>query len=482
MNLGLLGNHALADKTAFISLPENKHYTYGDIKAISDAVATDLSGKYQIGDRIAIIGLNSAAYIATLLGIMKAGMVAVPINWRLPAPQIRGILDDAGARLVFFDTSNISSVPESIPSRPLESVTVRPLYYRENKGFTPYEPALRDPALILYTSGSTGRPKGVILSHESHVWTAKTRLKRVSLENEMTLIAAPLYHMQALTLAFLVLVSGGTAVILPRFTTGDYLKAIERYSCTFITAVPPMIEAMLRDPLISDTDLSSVTTVRLGSAPAGDTLFARIREKMPQANIVTSYGTTESGPVTFCEHPEGKKTPPFSAGYPHPDVSVRLNGDGVLEIKSPALMNGYYQRPEIRPFTEDGYYITGDVFSRDEDGFYTFKGRIDDMFVCGGENIYPGEVEKILRSHPQVQDVCVVPVDDDVKGKKPVAYVVKKGNVTEEILKQFALVNAAPYLHPRHVWFVEHLPVTDTNKINRKFLTADAARRLGKGL
>ena len=472
MNLGMLGSDIDPEKTAFVSLPQNRHYTYGDIQSISDTVAAGLSRKYQVGDRIAVIGLNSADYIATVLGIMKAGMVAVPVNWKLPDAQIRDVLNDAGVKQVFSDDENGSAVPDDFSWEPLCGT--------ERQGFLSVDMAGKEPALILYTSGSTGRPKGVVLSHESHVWTAQTRKKRTSLANDVTLIAAPLYHMQALTLAFLVLASGGTAVILPRFRTADYLKAIETYSCTYITAVPPMIEAVLRDPLVHDTDLSSVTTVRLGSAPAGDSLFGRIGKIMPQANIVTSYGTTESGPVTFTSHPEGKKTPPFSAGYPHPDVSVRLNDHGVLEIKSPALMNGYYNRPEIRPFTEDGYYITGDVFSLDEDGFYTFKGRADDMFVCGGENIYPGEVEKVLGTHPLVQNTCVVPVDDDIKGKKPVAYVVKKGNVTEEELKRFVLAHAAPYLHPRRVWFVDQLPVTDTNKINRKLLMADAAKRLSE--
>lgn len=299
MNLGMLGSDIDPEKTAFISLPQNRRYTYGDIQSISDMVAADLSRKYDVGDRMAAIGLNSADYIAVLLGIMKAGMVAVPVNWKLPNTQIRDILDDAGVKQVFSDDESKSAVPDGFPWQSL--------YVSGKHGFTPVDTTGGEPALILYTSGSTGRPKGVVLSHESHIWTAQTRKKRTSLANEVTLIAAPLYHMQALTLAFLVLASGGTAVILPRFTTADYLKAIETYSCTYITAVPPMIEAILRDPLVHDTDLSSVKTVRLGSAPAGDSLFGRIREIIPQANIVTSYGTTESGRLLLRLIRKGKK-------------------------------------------------------------------------------------------------------------------------------------------------------------------------------
>lgn len=472
MNLGALGDRIDDRREAFISLPENSRYTYGDIRRISDTVASELSRQYRRGDRIALIDVNSGAYIATLLGILKAGLVVVPVNWQMAAEQIASILEDADVKLVFSEQPGRKGIPAGIPVKPFHRSGVLP--------FSAVEPLDKEPAILLYTSGSTGRPKGVILSHQSHVWTALKRQEQRSLADDTTLIAAPLYHMQALTLAFLVLASGGKAVILPRFTTQAYLEAIENHACSFITAVPPMIELLLRDPAIKRTDLASVRTIRLGSAPVSDSLFERIAQVMPDAKVLTSYGTSESGPITFSSHPSGKKAPPFSAGYPHPAVSLRLNADGVLEIKTPALMNGYWNRPDIQPFTDDGYYITGDVFSRDEDGFYFFKGRIDDMFVCGGENIWPGEVEKILGSHPQIHNACVVPVPDSIKGQKPVAYVVRKGDVTEAEIKQYVLDNAAPNLHPRHIWFVDRLPVTATNKIDRKGLKQDAAKRVGK--
>ena len=284
--------------------------------------------------------------------------------------------------------------------------------------------------------------------------------------------------MQALALAFWVLASGGTAVILPRFSTASYLDAIETYRCTFITAVPPMIEAILRDDGIHLADLSSVRLVRLGSAPVLPGLYQRIAVILPYAAILVGYGTTESGPVTFGAHPDGVPLPSLSYGYPHPEIDVRLNDDSVLEIRSPALMNGYHKRPELSPFTEDGYYVTGDVFRRDDKGFYAFVGRADDMFVSGGENIYPGEVETLLATHPDVVNSCVVPVDDEIKGTKPVAFVIRHGSVTEEKLRQHVLDRAAPHIHPRRVWFLDSFPVTDTNKIDRKKLMAEAEKRV----
>jgi len=135
------------------------------------------------------------------------------------------------------------------------------------------------------------------------------------------------------------------------------------------------------------------------------------------------------------------------------------------------------------PITEDGFYVTGDVFRRDRDGFYFFVGRADDMFVSGGENIFPGEVEKMLETHPDVIQACVVPVDDEIKGTKPVAFVVKRegSDLDEARLKAFALENAPAYQHPRAIWFMEALPLASTNKLDRKILREMAAERVRQG-
>jgi acyl-CoA synthetase (AMP-forming)/AMP-acid ligase II len=189
----------------------------------------------------------------------------------------------------------------------------------------------------------------------------------------------------------------------------------------------------------------------------------------------------------------------MSVGYPHPQVQLRLvDGDnrnavqGVLEMKCPALMNGYHNRPapsppspasgggENRgPFTGDGFYITGDVFRRDGDGFHYFVGRTDDMFVSGGENIYPSDVERMLERHPGIAQAAVVPIDDEIKGQKPVAFaVLKPGHAaTDEDIKRFALANAPAYAHPRFVWFVDELPLASTNKIDRAALQRIAQER-----
>ncbi|MGA8317857.1 MAG: fatty acid--CoA ligase family protein, partial [Bradyrhizobium sp.] len=303
------------------------------------------------------------------------------------------------------------------------------------------------------------------------------------------LVAAPLYHMNALAMSQLAHAAHATVILLPQFTTQLYLKAIEDYRCTWLTAVPPMIAMMLNDKeRFAATDLSSVEYLRMGSAPVSQSLMKAIHEALPKAAVTNAYGTTEGGPVVFGPHPKGLAQPEMSVGYPHPKVQVRLIGEngapsdpGVLEMKSPAIMNGYHNRPDVAsPITADGFYFTSDVFRCDENGFYFFVGRTDDMFVSGGENIFPGEVEKMLESHPDVIQACVVPVDDDIKGTKPVAFVVKRegSDLNEAKLKSFALANAPAYQHPRSIWFVGSLPLASTNKLDRKAMHDMAAERL----
>jgi acyl-CoA synthetase (AMP-forming)/AMP-acid ligase II len=349
-------------------------------------------------------------------------------------------------------------------------------------------PAQGEPAMFLYTSGSTGTPKGVVLSHQSHIWVVETRLAP-GLDRHRYLIAAPLYHLNALALSKLACAAHATIVLLPQFTARDYIAAIERYRCTWLTAVPPMIAMMLREvDLLARTDLSSVEFIRMGSAPVSQSLMQAIHAALPQASVTNAYGTTEAGPVVFGPHPQGLPQPEMSVGYPHPKVDLRLAGgdshnaeQGVLEMKCPAVMNGYHNRPALKPpFTDDGFYITGDVFRRDADGFHYFVGRTDDMFVSGGENIYPADVERMLERHPGIAQAAVVPIDDDIKGQKPVAFVVPKPERTPDAdeVKRFALANAPAYAHPRFVWFVDELPLASTNKIDRNLLKRMAAERV----
>ncbi len=467
-------------------------YCYAELDAMTMGVARGLAKRgFARGDRIAILSANRVEFIAAYFGIMRAGLVAVPVNYRFPKKTIDFIIRDAGAKLVFCDHASFENSPEGLPAVVFG--------HEDRAGFDrfidPGEfetviPEPREPAMFLYTSGSTGVPKGVVLSHQSHIWVAETRLTP-DLERHRYLIAAPLYHMNALALAKLACAAHATIVLLPRFVAKDYIEAIGQYRPTWLTAVPPMIAMMLREPeTLAATDLSSVEFIRMGSAPVSTSLMESIHRALPKAKVTNAYGTTEAGPVVFGPHPQGLPQPDNSVGYPHPKVELRLvDGEnqkaaqGVLEMKCPALMNGYHNRPDVPPpFTKDGFYITGDVLRRDENGFHYFVGRTDDMFVSGGENIYPTDVERMLEKHPDVGQAVVIPVDDDIKGTKPVAFVIPKAGhkPTEAAIKKYALENAPAYQHPRFVWFTDELPLASTNKVDRHALRKLAQERVAE--
>jgi len=464
-------------------------YTYVELDAMTKGVARALSKRgLSRGDRVAIVSANRAEFIAAYFGIMRAGFVAVPVNYRFPRKTIHFIIGDAGAKLVFCDRASQENCPFYLPVVVFGQEGGEGFDRFVDPGdFQAVVPHDREPAMFLYTSGSTGVPKGVVLSHQSHVWVVETRLS-ADLERHRYLIAAPLYHMNALALAKLACAAHATIVLLPRFEAKAYLEAIGHYRPTWLTAVPPMIAMMLRErEALAQTDVSSVEFIRMGSAPVSASLMEATHRAFPKAAVTNAYGTTEAGPVVFGPHPKGLPQPENSVGYPHPKVQLRLvDGankaavQGELEMTCPALMNGYHNRPDIKPFTADGFYITGDVFRRDDNGFHYFVGRTDDMFVSGGENIYPTDVERMLERHPDVGQAVVIPVDDDIKGTKPVAFVVAKAGhkPTEGAIKQYALENAPAYAHPRFVWFVDDLPLATTNKVDRAALRKLAQQRV----
>ena len=469
-------------------------YSYAEFDAMCMGVARALTKRgLKRGDRVAILSMNRTEYLAAYFGIMRAGFVAVPVNYRFPRQTIHFIIADCGAKLVFCDMPRRDDCPPDLPAVVFGQGGEGGFDSFLDPGpFETVVPQPGAPAMFLYTSGSTGTPKGVVLSHQSHIWVVETRLAP-GLDRHRYLIAAPLYHMNALALAKLACAAHATIILLPHFEARDYIDAISRYHPTWLTAVPPMIAMMLRErDALATADLSSVEAIRMGSAPVSQSLMAATHQAFPKAAVTNAYGTTEAGMIVFGPHPGGLPQPESSVGAKHPKIELRLvDGDnrdaeqGVLEMKAPAIMNGYHNRPDVKtPITPDGFYITGDVFRRDKDGFYYFIGRTDDMFVSGGENIYPADIERMLERHPAVGQAVVIPVDDDIKGTKPVAFVIPKAGQqpSADEIKQFALANAPAYAHPRFVWFVDDLPLASTNKVDRVALRKIAQQRVAEAV
>jgi acyl-CoA synthetase (AMP-forming)/AMP-acid ligase II len=458
--------------------------TYPQMHAEADAVARGLLRRgLARGARIGLLAANSATYLMAYIGIMRAGMVAVPINFKLTRETIAHVEEDSQIRLMLVDADR-RPLAGAVPSVRMDDAAEWSEFVSAGAHASP---DMRDDefATILYTSGSTGQPKGVPLTHGAYVWGVDLlvvtgppmRAKRV-------LVAAPFFHMNGLLISLLTSVAGGTVVLLCRFSGEAYVKAAASQRCQVLTSVPTMLAlAANASEALENLDLSHVESIFTGSAPSTDALFDRMTQVFPNARVMNGYGTTETGPLVFGAHPSGMPRPKLSLGYPVPQIEWKLVGgpsenEGVLWLRSRLLMPGYLNQPETTAKrVTDGWYNSSDVMRRDADGFFFFVGRDDDMFVCAGENIYPGEVEKLLERHPAVLQCAVVPLADEIKGQLPVAFIVPAPGTapTIDAIKEFALAHGPAYMHPRFVAFVDHLPLAGTNKVDRKALIATAA-------
>jgi acyl-CoA synthetase (AMP-forming)/AMP-acid ligase II len=490
-NLGdLIDRDRNLDKEAIIDLHDpasTRLYTHREVDRLANGVARYLVARgFARGTHIAIVSLNRAEYVIAYFGIMRAGCVAVPVNIKLPRDTIDYVMDDASIAFAFVDAANRPLVRDDIPLIDFDDAGPSGFAQTITSGDFASVPAAPDEVgQMLYTSGSTGRPKGVPLSHYGQLWALSTRTSGALNENERYVIAQPLFHMNGLFAIKTIFATNASVVLLPAFETRSYIKAIAAYKVTAATAVPTMWARVVKETeLLKQHDITSVRRLMLGSAPMTMGLWDKIKQALPNVTMSIGYGTTEAGPAVFGPHPKGIPTPPLALGYPISLDDIRLvNGtenEGVLLMRNPALMSHYHNLPQqTAKAVTDGWYYSGDVMRRDNDGFFYFVGRADDMFVCSGENIYPGEVEKLLERHPLVQQAVVVPLPDEERSQVPVAFIVIRADAKPSVdeIRKFTIANGPAYQHPRRIEFVNELPWAGTNKIDRKTLI-DRARSL----
>jgi long-chain acyl-CoA synthetase len=487
-NLGRCFDAAAApDKIALIDLHDDarpRELSYAAFDAECDAVARGLLRMgLARGDRVGLLSLNRHEMLAAFFGTMRAGLVTVPVSFKLARETVDYIMRDAGLKSVLHDRERADLVPPGLPRVDFDDAAAWSAFLDPGP-FTTVEPVGREVGMILYTSGSTGKPKGVLLSHDSQRWSIERNLAiNVDPAHHRYIVAAPMFHMNATISVKVGLAAGATIVLLPGFDAKAYARAIARHRVTWLTSVPTMLALVAREhELLGGLDFSSVERVTMGSAPLTQALVDKVQALFPRALINNSYGTTEAGPTPFGPHPGGLPRPSVAAGYPHPGMEVELREgpsaeEGVLYMRSPMRMEGYNNLPEkTAEVMQDGWYRSGDIMRRDQNGFYYFLGRADDMFVVGGENLWPGEVERLIERMPGVHQAIVVPVPDEIKGALPFAFVVKTpgAELDEAAVKAFALANGPAFAHPRFVAFVDAIPLAATNKPDRSRLTAQA--------
>ena len=455
------------------------------------------------GDHVAVLVKNDHRFVETMLGPLRVGATVTPTTTRAHLSTLTHIMRDSEAKVLFASadfTEEARTLAETIPG--LQRVFVMD---QAPAGTTLYddwlagqsaarevvEKAPDDVALLSYTSGSTGLPKGVLLTHRAIDWATRN-LRRALLygPDERCLLAVPMFHANGMLAGvFSMLECGGSLVILHDVQPADMIRAIERERCTYTTGVPAMYKMMLREEaLLREHDCSSLRFVICGSSEVPEELLEEFTRKL--APMLEAYGLTECGFV--CNNPRWGITKQGTTGLPYPGVELRIVDPedvsrdvpvgelGELLVRSPANLVAYHNLPQVTAerLLADGWFRTRDIVRADEQGYVEIVGRLDDRISCAGESIYPKEVENVLLGHPDIVDVAVVPMPDDVKGEVPVAFVVEReaGAVREANVKEYFLKHGAPYMHPRRVFVLPEMPLTPAKKVDRtalKKLTQD---------
>jgi long-chain acyl-CoA synthetase len=472
-----------------------RRVSYGALDARLDrfAAATKALG-LSPGDKLFICIGNRVEFLEVFFGAMRAGVVPVPGNPRSGLETLSYVIADSGARAAVVDpaaNAHAASAVERAGLAPRLSLAKRAGWDDYDSAldaapasFAPPRLAPDHPCFLPYTSGSTGKPKGVVLTHAGQVWWLGCRHRLYPVDpSTLSLVAAPVFHKNAMGAAIKPnLLAGASLIFLPRFEPRAYLEALARYRCTHATGVPTMFILLLQErDLIARLDLSAWKTVMIGSAPVHEELVTAM-ERTFGVRVIQGYGLTEGGPVMFGPPTDGRAVPVGSVGVPWPEGEVRLvgvngrDGDyGELWVRNPGVTPGYHGLPDVTAERIAGGFLkTGDLFSRDGGGFYFFRGRVDDMFTCGGENIYPKEVENLLMAHPDVTEACVIAMPHETKGMAPWAIVVRArgGTADEEALKRHCLDHGPAYAHPRRVVFTDELPQTGAGKVDRAAVKA----------
>lgn len=495
------GRTALVD----LSCEPAREVTYREIDERMNRVASLLTARgMRPGDRMAMAIGNRFEFVEILYGAMRAGVVPVPLNTRLGPETLEYILRDSGCVAAFVEPSSnrfVVGVVETLAVEHRFSLDPVPpgwTSYEDAAGSSPLEfdpPEIPPdhPSFQPYTSGSTGNPKGVVLTHAGQLWWVRCLAKYwPEKSNARALAAVPLYHKNAMAGAIKPLLqAGGTVVILPDFEPRRFLRTLAGERCTQAGAVPAVFTRLLQQKdLIESLDFSHLETLSIGSAPVQKELLVAV-EKAFGVKVSESYGLTEGGPVMIGAPLDGREVPFGSCGVAWPEGEVKLVDEtgrenlreGELWVRNPGVTPGYYRLPEVNAKKlKDGWLATGDLFSRDEQGFFYFRGRTDDMFNCGGENVYPKEVENLLLSHPDVYDAAVVPVEHPVKGHVPVAMVMRHAEaegLDEETLKKYCLERGPAYAHPRRVLVVASLPLNGAGKVDRTVIQRALQEQFG---
>jgi acyl-CoA synthetase (AMP-forming)/AMP-acid ligase II len=503
----IIAGHARERPDAVALRYQGQATSYAELDRLSNRIANFLLLRGHPGDRIAYLGKNSDIAVALTIGVAKAGMVLVPIIWRLAAEEIGYIVMNSMAKLLFVEAEfaaqaqalpslfpaphpavvQIDGVPaakdwasfaEWLPSSPADDVDV---------------PVDADDVLLqIYTSGTTGRPKGAMLTH-ANATRYRQFIDAADIEwlraapGETALLAMPFGHIAGVGQALLILLSGEEMIIHREFDPGAVLDAIETHRLKRLFLVPAALQMLLAHPKADNADFSSLRYFSYGASPIPVPLLEAGMARLG-CRFFQVYGMTETwgGVVALPpeDHDPARRHLLASAGKPMPGVEIRIRDadghvlgaglTGEIEVRSPSTMAGYWGQEDATraALSADGWLRTGDAGMIDDEGYVFIQDRIKDMIISGAENIYPAEVESALYAHPDVADVAVIGVPDAKWGEAVKAVVVPVAGAAPDpaALIAFARERIAGYKCPKSIDFVEALPRNPSGKILRREL------------
>jgi fatty-acyl-CoA synthase len=453
-----------------------RELTYAELDDASERLAASfLARGLARGDRVATLTGNSPEHVAVFFACAKAGLILAPLSWRLAAPELAYQLEDSEPALFLVEDEHAALAAET--GRSFE-----PLTLARDAGHARDAVAEDDDGLLLvYTSGTTGRPKGALLTHANCFWTNLSFDLATGVSgDDVVLQVLPQFHCGGWNVQALLGWWKGARIVLERsFDPARCLALIEQKRVTTMMGVPANYLFLSQEPAFATAELSSLRRAVVGGAPMPEALLEVWHER--GVDVVQGYGLTEAAPNVLCLPPEDAVRKLGWAGKPYPHVDVRLSAADELQVRGPNVFAGYWRNPEATSeIVVDGWLRTGDVAERDDEGFYRIKGRLKDMYISGGENVYPAEVEAALHEHPAIADAAVVAVPDERWGEVGVAFVVPAGDVAEEDVIQFVRGRLARFKAPKAVRFVEALPRSGMGKVLKDELRASLVEEVAR--
>lgn len=461
------------------------------------------------GDRVAMLAMNSDAYVEYVFAVLWAGAAINPVNARWSVAEMAFSLEDSGTQVLIVDDTFLPRLDALRAAAPGLTTVIHAGDGAPPEGCEGFDAliAAHDPipdtgacgddmAALLYTGGTTGRPKGVMLSHAG-IATCSLSLTAAAPNGGAApgLHVAPFFHIGGVGVIFQFAYRRAPQVIMPAFDPGEALRLIEAHRVGDIFVVPTMLRWLLDHPDMGKRDLTSLTSIRYGAAPIDTTLLSRAMEAIPTAGFMQVYGQTEFSPVVTCLAPadhtgEGAERRLTSAGRPLPTATVRIvdrnraplatGTVGEIAVKGAQTMLGYWNRPEeTAQALADGWLYTGDAGFMDEEGFLHVVDRVKDMIVSGGENVYSAEVENALATMPGISAMAVVAVPDDDWGERVHAVIVpaEGADITLDAVRAHCKPLIAAYKAPRSISLVEALPLSPAGKILKHVLRDDLTEK-----